>query len=300
MKTLICIVGPTASGKTALGIELANYFNTEIISADSRQFFKEMEIGTAKPSVHELSQAIHHFVNNKSIAENYDAGQFELDALKVIEEIFKNKDIAILCGGSGLYIKAVCEGFDEMPIISEEIRSRLNEEFEKEGIAGLLEKLQNCDPEYFDKVDKNNPQRVIRALEVFESSGVPYSSFRTAKAKPRDFKVLKIGLEWPREELYDRINVRMDSMLENGLLDEVKSLIPFKHKNALQTVGYSEIFDFLDGKSDWAETVRLLKQNSRRYAKRQMTWFKRDTETQWFHPSQKDQIIAFLEEKLQL
>ncbi len=295
MKTLICIVGPTASGKTSLAISIAKHYQTEILSADSRQFFREMEIGTAKPTSEELSQVPHHFVNNKSILEEYDAGTYAEEALALLNKLFEEHEVVVLCGGSGLYIKAVCEGFDEIPQVPEAIRQKLNSELENSGLSNLVEKLEQIDPDYYNLVDKNNPQRVIRALEVFEATGLPYSSFRKSEKKVRPFRTIKIGLDLPREELYERIDTRMDVMLSQGLLEEVQSLVKYSHINALQTVGYSEIFDFLDGKYDWNECVRLLKQNSRRYAKRQLTWFKRDVTTHWFNPKNEGEIFRFLD-----
>ena len=298
MKTLICIVGPTASGKTSLAISIAKHYQTEILSADSRQFFREMEIGTAKPTSEELSQVPHHFVNNKSILEEYDAGTYAEEALALLNKLFEEHEVVVLCGGSGLYIKAVCEGFDEIPQVPEAIRQKLNSELENFGLPNLVEKLEQIDPEYYQVVDKNNPQRVVRALEVFEATRLPYSSFRKSEKKARPFRTIKIGLDLPREELYGRIDARMDVMLSKGLLEEVKILIKYRHINALQTVGYSEIFDFLDGKYDWNECVRLLKQNSRRYAKRQLTWFKRDKATHWYNPKDLDGIFGFLDLEL--
>jgi len=295
VKTLICIVGPTASGKTSLAISIAKHYQTEILSADSRQFFREMEIGTAKPTSEELSQVPHHFVNNKSILEEYDAGTYAEEALALLNKLFEEHEVVVLCGGSGLYIKAVCEGFDEIPQVPEAIRQKLNSELENFGLPNLVEKLEQIDPEYYQVVDKNNPQRVVRALEVFEATRLPYSSFRKSEKKARPFRIIKIGLDLPREELYGRIDARMDVMLSKGLLEEVKILIKYRHINALQTVGYSEIFDFLDGKYDWNECVRLLKQNSRRYAKRQLTWFKRDVTTHWFNPKNEGEIFRFLD-----
>jgi len=297
VKTLICIVGPTASGKTSLAISIAKHYQTEILSADSRQFFREMEIGTAKPTSEELSQVPHHFVNNKSILEEYDAGTYAEEALALLNKLFEEHEVVVLCGGSGLYIKAVCEGFDEIPQVPEAIRQKLNSELENFGLPNLVEKLEQIDPEYYQVVDKNNPQRVVRALEVFEATRLPYSSFRKSEKKARPFRIIKIGLDLPREELYGRIDARMDVMLSKGLLEEVKILIKYRHINALQTVGYSEIFDFLDGKYDWNECVRLLKQNSRRYAKRQLTWFKRDVTTHWFNPKNEGEIFRFLDSK---
>ena len=280
---LISVVGPTAVGKTTLGIALAKELSTEIISADSRQFYREMEIGTAKPTKQELESIPHHFINSHSIHEFYSAGGFELDALKKLEELFATNDIALMVGGSGLYTKGVCEGFDEMPDVDDYIREELNKEFEKEGLDSLLKELQGRDPIFYGQVDRQNHQRVIRALEVIRGTGKPFAEFR--KQKPsikRPFENTKIGLEMDREKLHARIDDRMERMIEVGLFDEAERLYPHRTLSALQTVGYREIFDFMDGKYDKEEAIRLLKRNSRRFAKRQMTWFKRDSEIIWF------------------
>lgn len=293
------LAGPTAVGKTALSIELAKKFQSEIISADSRQFFKEMEIGTAKPTIQEMDGIPHHFVNSHSIHEEYNVGQFEKDTLNLLDVLFQKHDIVFVVGGSGLYVKALCEGIDEMPAIPAEIRQKLNVEFEQHGIKYLQKQVFESDPEYFDIVDQQNPQRLIRALELYRATGKNMSFYRSQNNQvERSFHIIKIGLERPREELYDRINLRMDQMIAEGLFEEAKKLYPFKNLNALQTVGYSEIFGFLDGKYDREEAVRLLKRNSRRYAKRQMTWFKRDSEFEWFQADDKTKIISFLNKKL--
>ena len=293
-KYLIVVVGPTAVGKTKLCIDLAKYFNTEIISADSRQFYREMTIGTAKPTIDEMKEVPHYLIDNLSINTSYDMGKFEKDALATIDYIFQNNSWAILTGGSGLYIDAVCKGSDEMPEILENIRSRLNEQYASEGIRCLVDKLKLVDRKYYDQVDRKNPQRIIRALEVYEATGKPYSSFRKSTPKSRDFNIIKVGLERDREDLYRRINQRMDTMISQGLFEEAEKLYPYKSKNALQTVGYKEIFGFMDREYDKEEAVRLLKRNSRRYAKRQMNWFRRDKNISWFHPEEAPVIIAHL------
>src|SRR5579863_7141453 len=246
LKKLIVIVGPTASGKTALSIELAKKLKTEIISADSRQFYKEMAIGTAKPTPEELKQARHHFIDSHFITDTFSVGDFEQQGLATLENIFKTHDTAIMVGGSGLYIKAICEGFDDLPTASSEIRSKLNHEFEEKGITHLQEKLKDADPVYYAQVDLNNPQRLIRALEVFEHTGVPFSSYRKSATNPRPFRCIKIGIDLPRQVLYQRINHRVDEMVKQGLIEEVRSLLPYRHLNALNTVGYSELFDYFD------------------------------------------------------
>jgi len=298
IKTLISVVGPTAIGKTAMAIQLAQHFHTEIISSDSRQFFKEMEIGTAKPSPQELAAAKHHFIDSHSVAKLFSTGDFEQEALKTLEEIFSKNDVAIMVGGSGLYVNALLNGLDEMPEIDLAIREELNKKFEIEGLAAIQLQLAALDPEYFAKVDQNNPQRMIRGLEVFLSTGKKLSSMLSATKKVRPFKVIKLGLNTDRAVLYDRINRRVDLMIENGLVEEVKSLIPYRSYNALNTVGYSEIFDYLDGKTSLADAISAIKQNTRRFAKRQLTWFRRDDEITWFEPNELKKIITYIEDKI--
>jgi len=293
-KQLIVIAGPTAAGKTAVAIELAKKLNTEIISADSRQFYREMTIGTAKPGTEELKQAKHHFIDSHSITEDFSVGDFEKQGLALLNNIFQKHDTAILAGGSGLYIKAICEGFDELPSASFEIREKLNREFAEQGIHHLQEKLKSADPAYYQQVDLNNPQRIIRALEVYESTGKPFSSYRKATAHPRPFECIKIGLTLPREALYERINQRVDNMVKQGLVDEVKSLLPYRHMNALNTVGYSELFDYFDGKTDLESAISLIKQNTRRFAKRQLTWFRKDNELKWLRADDPSLIETIL------
>jgi tRNA dimethylallyltransferase len=281
-KYLIVIVGPTAVGKTDLSLRLAKQFKCSIVSADSRQLFREMNIGTAKPSVRDLEEVPHYFINSHSIRDDYSVGKYEEEAVKLLEGLFQKNNIQILVGGSGLYVKAVCEGFDEFPDTDPSIRASLNKTFETEGLIPLLHELYSKDPEYFEIVDRANVHRIIRALEVFRQTGIPFSAYRKNIRKERPYKIIKIGIHCDRKELYRRIDERMDQMIKDGLLEEAKQLYTFKDKPALQTVGYSEIFDFIDGKQDWEETVRLLKRNSRRYAKRQMTWFNKDKEIVWF------------------
>lgn len=295
LKTLISIVGPTAIGKTALAIELANHFQTEIISADSRQFYKEMEIGTAKPTQTELAAAKHHFINSHSVDQLFSTGDFEVEGLKVLDEIFKMQDSAIMAGGSGLYVNALLNGLDEMPEIDLTVRSQLNNLFQRAGIAPIQMQLAALDPEYYAKVDQQNPQRMIRGLEVFLSTGRKLSSMLSATKKQRPFNIIKIGLNTERATLYNRINSRVDQMISNGLVDEVKSLTKFRSYNALNTVGYSEIFDFFDGKLSLEEAISNIKQNTRRFAKRQLTWFRRDEEIRWFEPDQHEEIIKYIE-----
>ncbi|WP_242917065.1 tRNA (adenosine(37)-N6)-dimethylallyltransferase MiaA [Pontibacter liquoris] len=293
-KHLIVVVGPTAVGKTALCVQLARHYHTEIISADSRQFYREMLIGTAKPTPEEQQGIRHHFVDSHSIAQEYSAGMYEQDVLALLQQLFTRHDVVILTGGSGLYVQAVLEGMDDMPDAAPEVRQKLTALLAEQGLAPLLAQLQERDPAYFAQVDQANPQRVMRALEVCLSSGQPYSSFRKKEKQARPFQTIKIGLTRDRAELYQRIDQRMDQMLAQGLLEEAKNLYPSRRHNALQTVGYKELFDFLEGAYGWEEAVRLLKRNSRRYAKRQLTWFNKDAGYTWFHPGQWEEIIQFI------
>ncbi len=289
-KKLIVVVGPTAVGKTAVSIQLAQHFQTEIISADSRQIFRELTIGTAKPNEAELATVKHHFIDSHSIREKYDAAQYGRDALELIYQLFEKHDYLILCGGSGLYVKAVLEGFDDIPEIEDEVREELNRQYEKEGIDWLQGKMKELDPEHFETIDQQNPHRLMRALEVKIGTGLSISSFRKKAKLQHPFSIVKIGLELPREVLNKRIDDRMDQMIHDGLFEEAKQVFPFKDQQALQTVGYQEIFDFMEGKYDCEEAIRLLKRNSRRYAKRQMTWFKRDNEIVWMNPVNIEEI----------
>jgi tRNA dimethylallyltransferase len=289
-KTLIVIAGPTASGKTAAAIELAKYYKTVIVSADSRQFYREMSIGTAKPTDDELTAIKHYFINSHSITETFNAGDYEKQSLELLTKLFKTHDIVILVGGSGLFIKAVCEGFDEFPDLKPDLRDKLNKEFKEKGISYLQEKLKVADPEYYKQVDLNNPQRVIRALEVFENTGQPYSSYRKSIANKRPFRIIKFGLNLSREALYQRINLRVDDMIKQSLVEEVRSLLPYRHLNALNTVSYSELFDYFDEKTDLPSAIELIKQNTRRFAKRQLTWFTKDKDITWLQADKKGLI----------
>jgi len=273
-KTLLVIAGPTAVGKTAYCIELAKKLATDVVSADSRQFYRELTIGTAKPTPGEMRGVRHHFIDSHSITETYTAGQYERDCLNLLDDLFRKKNVVILTGGSGLLLKVVTDGMDDMPDPDPELRHELRRRLETEGLPALLEDLQRLDPVFYEKIDRQNPVRVLRALEVCLTTGQPYSSLRTGQKVGRPFQSKKICLTRPRGELYARIDARMDAMLAAGLLDEARSLLPYRHHNALQTVGYQEVFGFLDGEYDYAEMIRLLKRNSRRYAKRQMTWFR--------------------------
>ncbi len=299
-KFLVLVVGPTAVGKTELCLNLAKKFNTEIVSCDSRQFYREMNLGTAKPSPEELAEVPHHLIDSLSIFDEYDVRKFEQDALNILANLFTQKDVVILTGGSGLFADVVVKGMDEIPDINPEIRESILMEYAENGLGWLQNEVAQADPEYFEKVDRQNPQRLMRALEVYRGTGLKFSSFRKKKKAQRPFEVIKIGLTRDRDELYQRIDQRMDAMIGKGLFAEAESLFPHRQLNALQTVGYSEIFDFLEGKYDQEETVRLLKRNSRRYAKRQLTWFRRDGEIHWFHPADQDTIIQLLEHHMGL
>ncbi len=281
-KYLISIVGPTAIGKTALSIKLANYFNTEIVSADSRQFFKEMSIGTAAPSKEELAAAKHHFIHHKSIQDNYSVGTFEKEAINYLDKLFKTHDVVIMVGGSGLYVDAITKGLDYFPEVDSSIRQTLNTHLETKGLPYLQNQLKELDAVAYNTIAIDNPHRVIRALEICMGTGKPYSSFLKKKHVNRHFKTITIGLTAKRETIYNRINQRVDVMMEQGLLGEVKNLLPFKELNALNTVGYKELFNYLEGEWELDFAISEIKKNSRRFAKRQLTWFKRDENTLWF------------------
>ncbi len=281
---LIAILGATASGKTGLSMALAHWLKSDILSYDSRQFYKELLIGSAPPSLQELAEIKHHFIQHLNITENYNAGRFERDAIAFLNEYFKTKNAIIAVGGSGMFLNAITHGFDELPENTEAVRNELNAIFKSEGLEPLQKELLEKDPEYYHEADVKNPVRVIRALEVIRISGKPYSAQRKREKKQRNFDLLKIGIDYPREELYGRINKRVDQMMEAGLLKEAEELYKHKKQNALQTVGYSELFNFFDGKYDLEFAVSEIKKNSRRYAKRQNTWFKKDPEIHWIKP----------------
>ncbi len=292
---LVVITGPTAVGKTELCLQLAQHFNTSILSADSRQFYKELLIGTAKPTCNEMQNIQHYFINSHSIEDVYNVNDFEKEALALLDKLFLKKNIVILTGGSGLYIDALCEGFDDnLPGSDENIRQELKELYQKHGIQVLQEKLKQLDPEFYKEVDLTNVKRLQRAIEVCVLTEKKYSEIRQGNKQNRNFKVLKIGLNRDRKELFDRINQRVDTMFSNGLLDEVKSLLSHKHKNALKTVGYTELFDFLDGKITLEEATEKIKVNTRRYAKRQLAWFNKNEEYQWFHPNDINEITNYI------
>ena len=294
-KHLITIIGPTAIGKTNLAIKIANYFKTEIVSADSRQFYKEMNIGTAKPSTSELNSIKHHLINNKSVNDNYNIYDYEKDALKSIESIFNKNDIAILVGGSGLYINTVLYGLDEIPGISAEVRNSLYLDLELKGIKQLQEKLKLLDPSSYRSIDINNPRRLIRALEVSISTGKSYSSFLKKKKKKRDFNIIVLGINQERLDLYKKINTRVENMVERGLINEVKELYTLKGLNTLNTIGYSEVFNYIEDKYSLDECINEIKKNTRRYAKRQLTWFKSIDRVEWITPDYTfEKVIAYI------
>jgi tRNA dimethylallyltransferase len=296
--TLIIIGGPTGIGKTDLSLHLARHFHTAIISADSRQCYREMSIGTAKPEAEILSAVKHYFINTYSISEPLSAADFEELALQYAKEIFAENDIAIVCGGTGLYIKALCEGLDKMPATDLELTEQLNAEFSEKGLAWLQETLSKEDPEFYDHSEQQNPHRLLRALAFKRSTGHSIDTYRTGHKKNRDFNIIKIGLELPRPELYERINSRVEKMMDAGLLGEVKTLLPYRHLKNLDTVGYSELFDYLDGKTTLDRAIELIRQHSRNYAKRQMTWFKKDKDFHWFAPFESGPILQFIDSRL--
>lgn len=297
-KTVILIAGPTAVGKTAVAIQLAKYFHTEIISADSRQCFKEISIGVAKPSAEELKEVKHYFINSHSIHEPVTAASYEKYALEKVAEIFQQKDHAVMVGGTGLYMKAFCEGMDEIPAVDETLRNELQQNYQQHGIEWLQQQLHQTDPLFAAKGEMQNPQRMLRALEVVRSTGESILAFRKGAKQQRHFNIIKIGLDLPREELYNRINHRVDVMMQEGLLQEAKEVYPLSHLNALQTVGYRELFDHFDGNCVLEKAVDKIKQNSRHYAKRQLTWFKRDEAIKWFHPSQLAEMIEYCSQQI--
>ncbi len=295
--TLIVLVGPTGVGKTDVSIQLARHFACPIVSADSRQMYRELSIGTAPPSTSQLAQVPHYFIANKSITEPYSAGQYELDVVSLLDELFKQHNVILLVGGSMMYIDAVCKGLDDVPTIAAEVRNRVLLEYEQRGLSGLCETLKELDPKHYQRVDVKNKQRVMHALEVCYALGRPYSDILTERKKQRPFNILKIGVNLPREVLYQRINTRVDQMLEMGLQEEVKGLYAFKDLNALNTVGYKEWFPYFEGNRSFETVAQLIKQNSRRYAKRQLTWFNADKEIAWFLPGQYEEINCYLKEK---
>jgi tRNA dimethylallyltransferase len=297
---LVVVVGPTAVGKTKVSIDLARHFQTEILSADSRQFYREMKIGTASPSVEELQEVHHHFIGHLSISDSYNVSRFETDTLAKLAELYQHHRIVILTGGSGLYINAVCHGIDLLPDPDPELRLQLKNKLHESGLSSLQKKLQSLDPDYFQKIDQSNPARLIRALEVSLTTGVPYSVLRTNIPKRRPFKILKIGLNIPRETLNQRINTRVDRMIDRGLLEEARRLQPYQYLNALNSVGYKELFDYFRGTYPLETAIEKIKTNTRRYAKRQMTWFRKDDNITWFSPENTQEIISQIENLIHL
>ena len=294
MKTVLLVAGPTASGKTAFSVHLALQLGAEIVSADSRQFYHELSIGTARPSEEEMQGIPHHFIGSHSIFNPLSAGQYEVQALQCLQQLFLKTDLVVLTGGSGLFIKALIEGLNDIPPVSTETKIKVQQLFAASGLEGLQARLLAADPAHYHNVDRHNPLRLMRALEICFETGLPYSSFLNAPLPARPFRVLKAGLAWPRADLYNRINQRVDSMLSAGLEAEATQFIEHQHINALQTVGYSEFFRYFNGELNYAETVELIKRNTRRYAKRQLTWFNADTEITWLHPQDKKGLVELL------
>lgn len=293
-KYLVVIAGPTASGKTATAIQVAKALGTEIISADSRQFYKELPIGTAAPTKEEQAEVQHHMIHNLNVEDRYDVADYENDVLALLKKLFINHDSVVLTGGSGLFIDAVCKGLDSIPDISEETRNKVNKLYEEGGLFALQNEVQRLDPEYYNIVDKYNPRRLQRAVEVCYQTGLPYSSFRNNTAKSRDFKIIKVALLWDRNELISRINLRVEKMVSEGLIDEAKAMYPKRHLNSLNTVGYKEIFEHFDGKSSLNEAIEHIKINTRQYAKRQMTWLRKNNDYQWFTVEEIPEMINYI------
>lgn len=294
MKRLIVVVGPTGVGKTALCLKIAEHFNTCIINADSRQIFKELPIGTAAPTEYEQKRVKHYFVGNLHINDYYNASMFETDVIDLLNSLFKEKDTVLLSGGSMMYIDAVCNGIDDIPSVKEDVREDLKKKYEEYGLDWFCQELERIDPEYYAIVDKKNHKRVIHALEICYSTGKTYTSFRKNTIKERPFEIIKIGLNRDRAELYERIDMRVDEMMKNGLIEEAKSVYPSRHHNSLNTVGYKELFDYFDGKCTWEEAQFKIKCNTHKYSRKQITWFKRDQQIKWFSPDKFEEIINYI------
>lgn len=296
--TLLVIIGPTGIGKTDLSLDLAEKYHTCIISADSRQLYADLKIGTASPTPEQLARVTHYFVGTLKLTDYYSAAQYEAEAIKKLEELFQKHSVVVLTGGSMMYVDAVCKGIDDIPTVDKETRQYLMERYEKEGLEPLCAELKLRDPEYYSIADIRNPKRVIHALEICYMTGKTYTSFRTQTQKERPFHIIKIGLQRDREELYKRINQRVDLMIEEGLLEEARKVYPYRNLNSLNTVGYKELFKYFDGEWDLPYAIEKIKQNSRIYSRKQVTWFKRDADITWFHPDQKKEILQFINEEL--
>lgn len=295
--TLIVVVGPTGSGKSALAVELAKHYGAPIISTDSRQVYRGLPIGTAQPTADELAAAKHYFIADREVEDNFNCGRYETEALALLEELFRDNRYVVAVGGSGLYVKALCEGMDSLPEADDAVREMLKSRLESEGVGSLVEELRRLDPKYAEEVDLCNPARVMRALEVCLTTGKPYSEQRSGTVAERWFNIVKIGTDMPRDVLYERIDRRVDMMVDEGLVEEARAMYPKRALNSLQTVGYREMFDYFDGTISLAEAIELVKRNSRRYAKRQLTWFRRDESIGWFAPTDLEHIIEFIDSK---
>ncbi|MDR3266901.1 MAG: tRNA (adenosine(37)-N6)-dimethylallyltransferase MiaA [Tannerella sp.] len=294
MKTLFVLLGATGTGKTDLSIDIAQLIGSPVISADSRQIYKEILTGTAAPSKEQLEKIKHYFIGTHSLTDYYSASLFEEDAISIISELHENQPSLLMSGGAMMYIDAVCKGIDEMPTVTDEIRKTVWEQYENHGLAPILDELEKTDPTHYKAVDKMNYRRVIHAVEICRQTGLPYSSFRKNKIKQRPFKIIKIGLVRDRSDLFDRINKRVDSMIENGMIDEAKNVYPLRHLNSLNTVGFKELFKYFDGTYSLDEAIEKIKSNTHVYARKQMTWFKKDTDITWFHPDNKEDIMQFI------
>jgi tRNA dimethylallyltransferase len=295
---LLTISGPTAVGKTQVAIEIAKHFNTEIINADSRQIYREMKVGTAVPSSGQLEAVPHHFIGSRSIQEYYNASMFEQDAIALLDRLFISHNLVVMTGGSGMYMDAVCNGIDDFPTVNALIREKLKSDFQQKGMDWLRSRVKESDPDYYVQADIDNPKRLLKALEIITMTGRPYSSFLTRKKKERAFRIIPVGLNVERAVLYRNINHRVDSMIAEGLTSEVKALLPFRHFNALNTVGYKEIFDYLDEKTSLEEAIDLIKRHTRQYARRQITWFKKNSDIRWFAPEEISGIMKYVTEKI--
>lgn len=294
---LIVIVGPTGAGKTDLSIRVAQHFAAPILSTDSRQIYRGLPIGTAQPSAEQLRAVEHHFIASHDVTQEFSCGAFETAALALLDELFRTHERVVAVGGSGLYVRALCEGMDDLPQVDTALRARLNDELVREGLDALVERLRQLDPAYYEVVDRQNPARVLRAVEVCMQSGRPFSEQRTGTRRQRPFNVVKIGVTLPREELYERIDRRVDAMIDAGLEEEARRMLPFRNLNALQTVGYRELFEYFDGAISREEAIERIKRNTRRYAKRQLTWFRRDPEIRWFSPFETEAVLAWIEQQ---